>query len=58
MEVTCLNLVLVRIWKEEYSDKTRIPANLLAYLLTLIVNELKISVGQGRVVKIINIFRH
>ena len=31
------------------NDKKRIPTYLLAYLLTLIVKELKISVEQGRV---------
>ena len=39
-------------------DKRRIPTYLLAYLLTLIVKELKISVEQGRVVTTLNIIKH
>ena len=48
-----LNLVLTRIWNffsKNNNDKRRIPPYLLAYLLTLTVKELKISVEQGRVV--------
>ena len=40
------------------NDKRRIPTYLLAYLLTLIVKELKISVEQGRVVTTLNIIKH
>ena len=40
------------------NDKRRIPTHLLAYLLTLIVKELKISVEQGRVVTTLNIIKH
>jgi hypothetical protein len=38
--------------------KRRILTYLLAYLLTLIVKELKISVKQGRVVTRLNITKH
>ena len=31
-----------------HNDKRKIPTYLLAYLLTLIIKELKISVEQGR----------
>ena len=40
------------------NDKQRIPTYLLAYLLTLIVKELKISVEQDRVVRTLNIIKH
>ena len=40
---------------ENNNDKRRIPAHLLAYLLTLGVKELKISVEHGRVVTTLNI---
>ena len=51
-----MNLVLVRIWnKDNNNDKRRIPAHLLAYLPTLIVKELKISVEPCRVVTTLNI---
>ena len=40
------------------NDKRRNPAYLLAYLLTLIVKELKIIVEQGRVVTTLNIIKH
>ena len=36
------------------NDKRRIPTYILAYLQTLIVKELKISVEQGRVVTTYN----
>ena len=39
-------------------DKWRIPTYLLAYLLTLIAKDLKISVEQGRVVTTLNIIIH
>ena len=39
-------------------DKIRIPAYLLAYLLTLIVKKLKISVEHGRVVTTLKIIKH
>ena len=44
--------------KYNNKDKTRIPANLLAYLLTLIVKELKIDIEQDRVVTTLNIIKH
>ena len=44
--------------KKKNNDKRRIPTHLLAYLLTLIVNDLKISVEQGRVATTLNIFKH
>ena len=41
--------------KKKYNiDKRRIPA----YLLTLIVRKLKISVEQGRMATILNIIKH
>ena len=40
------------------NDKRRISTHLLAYLLTLIVMELKISVEQGRVITTLNIIKH
>ena len=39
-------------------DKRRIPTYLLANLLTLIINELKISVEQGMVVTPLNLNKH
>ena len=36
--------------KQKNNHKRRFPTHLLAYLLTLIVKELKISVEQGKVV--------
>ena len=43
VEGTCLTLVLERIWKNKNNnDKRIIPTYLLAYLLTLIVKELKL----------------
>ena len=39
-----------RILKNKNNDKGRIPSHLLAYLLALIIKELKISVEHGRVV--------
>ena len=44
--------------KRMINDERRIPRYLLAYLLTLIVNELKISAEQGRVVRTLNIIKH
>jgi len=53
----CLNLVLVRIWGEKNNnDKSRILVYLSTLCLTLIVKELKISVEQGRMVTISDIF--
>ena len=40
--------------KDDNSDKRRI----LAYLLALIIKELKFSVEQGRVVTTLNIIKH
>ena len=36
----------------------KIPAHLLAYLLTLIIKELKIDVEKGRVVTTLNVVKH
>ena len=54
MEVTCLNLVLVRICNRKKENKTKQKTMtkkfleyLLTYLLTQIVKEMKISVEQG-----------
>ena len=43
------------IREKEKSDKRRITTYLLAYLLTLIIKKLKISVEQGRLVTTLNI---
>ena len=54
-----MNLVLVRIWNTRIkNDNKRIPLYILAYLLTQIVKELKISVEQGRVVTSLNAIEH
>ena len=39
-------------------DNRRISTRLLAYLLTLIVKQLEIDVGQGRVVTTLNLIKH
>ena len=44
--------------KKIHNDKRRVPTYLLAYLLTLSVKILKISVEQGRVVTTLNIIKH
>ena len=44
--------------KKKKNDKRRIPTYLLAYLLTLIVNKLRINVEQGRVLGTLNIIKH
>ena len=44
--------------KKNSNDKRRIQMYLLAYLLTLIVKEIKIRVEQGTVVTTLNIFKH
>ena len=55
MEVTCTNVVLVRIWKRINNDQRRKEVaigKLAVHLcLTLIIKELEISVEQDRVVK-------
>jgi hypothetical protein len=62
VEVTYTNLRLVRIWKKINNDKRRkevIVGKVAAHLcLTLIIKELKISVGQDRVVTTLNIIKH
>jgi hypothetical protein len=63
VEVTCTNLVLVRIWKKTNNGKRRkevaigkVEAHLC---LTLIIKELKIiSVEQDRVVITLSIIKH
>ena len=40
------------------NDKRRIPAFLLAFLRTLVVKKLKVSVEQGKVVTTLNIIKH
>jgi hypothetical protein len=40
------------------NDKRRIPTYLLANMLTLIIQELKISVEQGRAATTLNIIKH
>ena len=40
------------------NDTRRIPTHLMAYLLTPIIKELKISVEQGRMVTTLNIIKH
>ena len=44
--------------KDNNNDKRRIPTYLLAYLLTLIVNKLRINVEHGRVLGTLNIIKH
>ena len=46
--------------KERKNDngRRRIPAYLIAYLLTLVVKGLRISVEQGRVVTILHVIKH
>ena len=63
MEVTCTNLVLVRIWKKKIkNDKRRKEVTIgkvAAHLcLTPTIKELKISVEQDRVVKPLYIIKH
>ena len=54
MEVTCLNLVLVRILNPCFTRRGVAVGKVVAHLcLTLIVKELKISVDQCRVVTIL-----
>ena len=53
-----MNLLLVRISKEQHSDKRRIPTYLLICFLTLIVKKLEISVEHGRMVTTLNIIKH
>ena len=50
--------IIKDIEKKITNDKRRILAYLLAYLLTLIVKKLKISVEQGRVITTLNIIKH
>ena len=40
------------------NDNRRLYTNILTYILTLIIKELKISVEQGRVVTTLNIIKH
>jgi hypothetical protein len=63
VEVTCTNLVLVRIWKNKITyDKRRkevAVGKVAAHLcLTLMIKELKMSVEQHRVVTTLNIIKH
>jgi len=65
IEVTCLNLVLIKDMRKEKTnnnDKRRIPPYLLIFQpsnsLALIVRELKSSVEQGRMVTTLNIIKH
>ena len=44
--------------KKNNNIKRRVSTYLLAYLLTLIVKKLKISVEQGKVVTTSNIIKH
>ena len=59
MEVTCTNLVLVRVWKKINNDRRRkeVPVGKVAahLCLILIIKELKISVEHDRVVTTLNI---
>ena len=59
MEVTCTNLVLVRVWKKINNDRRRkeVPIGKVAahLYLILIIKELKISVEHDRVVTTLNI---
>ena len=40
------------------NDKRRIPTYRLAYLLTLIIKESKVSVEQGTVITTLNVINH
>ena len=44
--------------KRNNNDKKRIPTYLLAYILTPIIKELKISVEHGKVLTTLNISKH
>ena len=58
VEVTCTNLMLVRIWKEFNNYKRRrdmVVGKMVAHLcLTLITKELKFSVEHDRMVTTLN----
>ena len=62
MEVTCTNLVLVKLEKKFNNDKRRKEVTgrkvVMHLCLTLIIKELKISVEQNRVVTTLNIIKH
>ena len=59
MKLTCLNLVLVRIWeKKDIIREVAIGKVAARLFLTLIVKKLEISVEHGRVVATINVIKH
>jgi hypothetical protein len=59
VEVTCLNLVLVRIRKKFDIIREVTIGKVATHLcLKIIIKELKISVEQGRVVTTLNIIKH
>ena len=58
MEVAYSNLVLIRIWKKWYNKGGDSRKGSGTFMSKLIVNELKISVEQGRVVTTLNIIKH
>jgi hypothetical protein len=62
VEVTCTNLVLVRICKKNNNDKRRrdmVIRKVVAHLcLALIIKELKFSVEHDRVVTTLNTIKH
>ena len=49
--------VIKQVKKISISDNLRFPAYILAYLPTLIVKELKISLEDGRVVTSLNLIK-
>ena len=53
-----MNLVLVKIWKNDVTRKITIGKVEAHSCLTLIVKELKISIEQGRVITTLNIIKH
>ena len=58
MEVACLNLVLVRMWKKDIIREVTTRKVTAHLCLKLIVKELKISVEQDMVVTTLNITKH
>jgi hypothetical protein len=57
-EVTCLNLVFVGYDKKDKIREMAIGKIAAHLCLTLIAKELRISVEQGRVEKILNIIKY
>ena len=58
MEVTCLNLVLVKIWKEVYNKGGDNMEGSGIFMSHTYCQGIEISVKQGRVVTTLNIIKH